>query len=176
MPGCYVELLKRLLRVCFTAGTLRPVAGGLAARPYRRVALAWPTAATRLLADLALASWPEARLLVHWEGTHRQLRSAALLAVGADSPDPAQALRAQGWRAWALPGRLGARLANRSPPSLPFLRAWPHAPALLWPEGQRRTYLEICTQGRRSRPSAHFKKTSATMFYRAQSRCAVHRV
>jgi hypothetical protein len=135
MPGCYVELLKRLLRVCFTAGTLRPVAGGLAARPYRRVALAWPATATQPLADLTLASWLEARLIVHWEGTHRQLQSAALLAVGADGPDPTQALRALGWRAWALPGRLGAQLANRSPRStLPVLRPWPHAPALLWPE------------------------------------------
>ena len=43
-PGCYVELLRRLLRACFDASTLCAVAGGLARRPYRRVALAWPTA------------------------------------------------------------------------------------------------------------------------------------
>ena len=35
-PGCYVELLRRLLRVCFDACTLSAVVGGLATRPYRR--------------------------------------------------------------------------------------------------------------------------------------------
>src|SRR5205085_8833205 len=44
VPGCYVELLRRLLGACFDAGTLRAVAGGLATRPYRRAVLAWPTA------------------------------------------------------------------------------------------------------------------------------------
>src|SRR3954454_24019960 len=38
-PGCYVELLRRLLRACFDAGTLRAVVGGLATRPYRRAVL-----------------------------------------------------------------------------------------------------------------------------------------
>ena len=134
-PGCYVELLRRLLRVCFDACTLRAVAGGLATRPYRRVALAWPTAKAEPLASLALASWPETRLMVQWCGTQRQVSSAALLAVGVDGPDPASALRAIGWQAWALPGAVGPKLANSAlPPSLPFPRAWPHAPTLLWPE------------------------------------------
>jgi hypothetical protein len=44
-PGCYVELLRRLLRACFDASTLSAVAGGLATRPYRRVALANCTSA-----------------------------------------------------------------------------------------------------------------------------------
>ena len=57
MPGCYVELLKRLVRVCFDACTLRPVAGGLAKRPYRRAALVWPTAKAEPLAGLSLAAW-----------------------------------------------------------------------------------------------------------------------
>src|SRR5215210_2033295 len=89
MPGCYVELLRRLLRVCFDAGTLRPVAGGLATRPYRRAVLAWPTAKAEQLARMALASWPEARLIVHWRGTQHQISSPVLLAVGTDGPDPA---------------------------------------------------------------------------------------
>jgi hypothetical protein len=134
-PGCYVELLKRLLRVCFDAGTLRAVTGGLATRPYRRVALAWPTAKAAPLARMALASWSEARLIVQWRGPQRQISSAALLAVGADGPDPASVLRAIGWQAWTLPGAVGPKLANSAlPPSLPFPRAWPHAPTLLWPE------------------------------------------
>jgi hypothetical protein len=134
-PGCYVELLRRLLRVCFDAGTLRAVTGGLAKRPYRRVALAWPTAKAEPLARISLMSWPEARLIVQWRGTPRQISSAALLAVGADGPDPASALRVIGWQSWALPRALGPKLANSaSPPPLPFARAWPHAPALLWPQ------------------------------------------
>src|SRR5260370_41393607 len=72
-PGCYVELLRRLLRVCFDACTLRPVAGGLAKRPYHRAALVWPTAKAEPLAGLSLAAWSEARLIVHWRGTPRQI-------------------------------------------------------------------------------------------------------
>ena len=134
VPGCYVELMRRLLHACFDACTLRPVAGGLATRPYRRAVLAWPTAKAELLATMPLASWPEARLIVHWRGTPHQLRSAALLAVGADGPDPAAALRAIGWQAWALPRALGAKLTNRAvPPLLPFPRVWRHVPTLLRP-------------------------------------------
>jgi hypothetical protein len=134
-PGCYVELLRRLLRVCFDACALRPVASGLAKRPYRRAALAWPTAKAEPLVGLSLESWPEARLIVHWRGTQHQISSAALLAVVTDGPEPASALRAVGWQAWALPGAVGPKLANSAlPPSLPFPRAWPHAPMLLWPE------------------------------------------
>jgi hypothetical protein len=133
-PGCYVELLRRLLRACFDACILHPVAGGLAARPYRRAALAWPTAKAEPLADMSLASWPEARLIVHWRGSNRQIACAALLAVGEGGPEPAAAIRAAGWRAWALPRPLRLKLANIPlPPSLPFPRVWPHMPTLLWP-------------------------------------------
>src|SRR5690349_10750093 len=52
LPGCYVELLRRLLRVCFDSCTLHPVPGGLTKRPYCRVALAWPTAKAAPLADM----------------------------------------------------------------------------------------------------------------------------
>lgn len=134
-PGCYVELLRRLLHVCFDAGVLRPVAGGLAKRPYDRVALAWPTAKAALLADVSVSSWQEARLVVHWRGTQRQISSAALLAVGTDGPDPAQALRSFGWKAWTLPKSLGSKRANSALPSaLPFPRVCALAPSLLWPQ------------------------------------------
>jgi hypothetical protein len=133
MPGCYVELLRRLLRVCFDSCTLRPVAGGLAKRPYRRAALAWPTAKAESLACLSLAVWPEARLVVQWRGMHQQIACAAMLAVGADGPDPAQALRSSGWKAWTLPKSLGPKLANSALPSaLPFPRVCSLVPTLLW--------------------------------------------
>jgi hypothetical protein len=134
MPGCYVELLRRLLRVCFDACTLRSVAGGLAKRPYQRVALAWPTAKAAPLADMSLSSWPEVRLSIHWRAAQRQIACAALLAVGADGPDPAQALRSFGWKTWTLPKSLGPKLANSTLPSaLPFPGVWSQAPTLLWP-------------------------------------------
>jgi len=143
MPGCYAELLRRLLRVCFDACALRPVASGLSKRPYRRAALAWPTAKAEPLACLSLAAWSEARLIVHWRGTQHQISSAALLAVGADGPDPASALRAIGWQTWALPGALGPKLANiTSASALPFPRAWPHAPTLLWSRSAAPGYQE----------------------------------
>ena len=119
--------------VCFDACTLRPVAGGLAKRPYRRVALAWPTVKAEPLACLSLAAWSEARLIVHWRSSNRQIACAALLAVGEDGPDPAQALRSSGWKAWTLPKSLGPKLANNALPSaLPFPRAWSQAPTLMW--------------------------------------------
>ncbi len=134
-PGCYVELLRRLLRACTDTCTLGAVAGGLAKRPYRRMALAWPTTQAESIDNLTLAPWPEARLLVHWRGTQHQIACAALLAVGADGPELAPALRALGWHSWALPGPLGSKLANSAfPRQLPFPRAWPHAPSLLWPQ------------------------------------------
>lgn len=134
-PGCYVELLRRLLRACFDASTLCAVAGGLARRPYRRIALAWPTAQTEPLTSLRLAAWPDARLIVHWCGSKRGIACAALLAVGLDGPDPAAMLRTAHWQTWVLPRGLGTKLANNTLlPILPFPRAWPHAPTLLWPQ------------------------------------------
>lgn len=134
MPGCYVELLRRLLRVCFDACTLRAVAGGLAKRPYRRAVLAWPTAKAEALTHLSLAAWLETRLSIQWRAAQRQVTCAALLAVGEDGPDPAQALRSFGWKTWTLPKSLGPKLANNTLPSpLPFPGVWSQAPTLLWP-------------------------------------------
>src|SRR5262249_45805122 len=128
-------LLRRLLRACFDGSTLCAIAGSLATRPYCRVALAWPTAQAQPLTSLRLVAWPDARLIVYWRGTQRRITCAALLAVGSDGPDPAAMLRAAHWRAWVLPRTLGAKLANSSLlPGLPFPRAWPHAPTLLWPQ------------------------------------------
>src|SRR6266487_2082283 len=92
VPGCYVELLRRLLRACFDASTLRAIPGGLAKRPYRRAVIAWPTTKAEPLMGVPLTPWPEARLIVQWRGRRRQIAATALLAVGADGPDPALAL------------------------------------------------------------------------------------
>jgi hypothetical protein len=160
-PGCYVELLRRLLRVCFTGGKLHSVPGGLARRLYGRVALAWPTAKIAPLTNLSLAPWSEARLMMQWRGTYEQTACAALLAVGADGPNPAAALQVQGWQAWALPKALGTRLANNArPPRLPFARSWPHAPTLLWPQpsalGLSEGNQELARNTNETEPSASY--------------------
>ncbi|HEX5690350.1 MAG TPA: hypothetical protein VFX76_10135 [Roseiflexaceae bacterium] len=135
LPGCYVELMRRLLRACFDGGALHAVAGGLARRPYRRVALAWPTVRSAPLTEFSLAAWPEAHLIVQWRGAYVQTRCVALLAVGGNGPEPAAALRRAEWRAWALPKALAIRLAASAFPLwLPFASPWPHAPSLLWPQ------------------------------------------
>jgi hypothetical protein len=139
VPGCYVELLRRLLRACFDACTLRAIPGGLAKRPYHRAALAWPTTKAEPLMSVPLTPWPEARLIVQWSGRRRQV-AAALLAVGADGPDPALALRAAGWQTWALPKALIPAFAQSHTTALPFPRMWPHPPALLWPQPTEPVY------------------------------------
>jgi hypothetical protein len=133
VPGCYVELLRRLLRACFDACTLRYVPGGLAKRPYQRAAIAWPTPKAEPLVDMPLALWPEARLTIQWRGRRRQIAAAALLAVGAEGPDPAPALRTEGWQTCTLPKALLPAFVQSAPlAAIPFPRHWPHAPALLW--------------------------------------------
>jgi hypothetical protein len=99
------------------------------------MALAWPTGKTAPFADLSLASWSEARLIVQWRGISLQTGCVALFAVGADGPNPAAALRGAGWWVCGLPGTFGVKMANSAfPPRLPFLRPWLHMPTLLWPQ------------------------------------------
>src|SRR5262245_54717436 len=48
-PGCYVDLLRRLLQACFTSCDLHPVRDGLAQRPYERAILIVPSKDARPL-------------------------------------------------------------------------------------------------------------------------------
>jgi hypothetical protein len=120
-PGCRVELLRRLLGRHAPHLRLQIVMGGLAPRPYRRAALAFPGSSAILPEDL-LQPWPEARLLVSWRP--RRGDSAVivtlLLLVGADGPDPHRALRELNWHPWALPNWLLLRWGGIAvPPLLP---------------------------------------------------------
>ncbi|MFV9505971.1 MAG: hypothetical protein AB4911_15575 [Oscillochloridaceae bacterium umkhey_bin13] len=125
--GCRGALLRRLAASCLSADALCAVAypQGLAVRPYRRFGLARPTRQAKALDTITEAAWSELRLLTHWQTQGRTLTVAALLAVGADGPDSATALRACGWRTLPLPRVLMRRWAEqRLLPSLPFGAAW----------------------------------------------------
>lgn len=131
--GCYSELLHRLLTATFETADLALVPHGLARRPYSCVVLAWPGQHSALLDDIDLASWDQARLIIHLKQGPRGLTTAALLAVG-DGPDPAACVRERGWTARPLPRALGLRLANAPIPAAVWLRrAWAGPPCLLIP-------------------------------------------
>ena len=120
-PGCRVELLRRMLGRHAPHLRLQIVAGGLAPRPYSRAALAFPGSGATLPVDL-LRPWSEARLLVSWRPGRGDsaMMVALLLLVGADGPDPRQAIRELGWRSWTIPNRLLLRWGGIAMP-LPLL-------------------------------------------------------
>jgi hypothetical protein len=136
--GCYADLFRRLVCARVGADTFHRVVGGLARRPYTRIVVAAPSQHVQPPDGSMLHPWPEARLFLHWQRSRRQtVTVAALLAVGADGPAPAPALRALGWRPhwlWSLRARGSRALAQSAIPTvLPSGRGWPHAPALLLP-------------------------------------------
>jgi hypothetical protein len=133
-PGCYIELLRRLLSSTFETVELVPVPYGLVRRPYTQVVLAQPGKQSVPLEGGDLALWEEARLVLHWQRGARGLNTAALLAVG-DGPDPAVMLGERGWAVRRLPAVVGLRLAaNPLPVAVWFRTAWPGVPFLLTPQ------------------------------------------
>jgi hypothetical protein len=106
-PGCPMALLRRTLTQALPSTATRLTRGSLATRPYTRAVLATPLRTAQALTAAHLGGWPEARLTVSWLRMRRsQRRVAALLAVGADGPDPAAHLRMLGWQPWPLSQRL----------------------------------------------------------------------
>jgi hypothetical protein len=143
-PGCRVELLRRLLRASLGGASLQAVPRGLAARPYTRVALAWPGRNTRPLAGDFLAAWEEARLSIHWQrGPRATITASALLAAGAGEGDPARILTELDWNALPLPPRLFSRIESGSLPLLRVGRVWRHEPTLLLPVAGEHTPVTI---------------------------------
>jgi hypothetical protein len=133
-PGCYIELLRRLLAATFERVELVAVPHGLARRPYTQVVLARPGKQSTPLDGADLVGWEEARLVLHWQRGARGLNTAALLAVG-DGPDPAILLRERDWNVYHLPPAIGLRLAaNPVPVAVWFRSSWPSAPFLLTPQ------------------------------------------
>mgnify|MGYP000981839999 CR=1 FL=1 len=132
-PGCYVELLRRLLSATYESVELILVPQGLARRPYTQAVLARPGKYGKPFDATDLTDWSEARLVMHWQYAARGLITATVLAVG-DGPDPAQFLRERGWTAHPLPNGIGARMANSPiPGAIWFKSAWGSAPFLLMP-------------------------------------------
>lgn len=132
-PGCYAELLRRLLTACGAPDALQPIADDLALRPYRQVAFAWPTADAQPLPSVLLAPWGEARLQIEWRWSAGAIACMAMLAVDDTGPAPDQVLRERGWTAWTQTNRATLWLAHWPMLGLLPVRRWPHAPLLLWP-------------------------------------------
>jgi hypothetical protein len=135
---CPAELLRCTLRAAWGPGVrLRPLPDGLLPVPYTRLVLATPTPDAQPLTGDLLQPYAEARLLSH----AHQGRLGALLAVGADGPDPATVVRARGWQVWPIPpwatawarawwaGR-GVRAVPTRPTRLPPALLLPGAPEM----------------------------------------------
>lgn len=121
-PGCPTQLLRRLLAACVPGAELHVAISGLARRPYRRVIVAMPTTTAQPLDGTLLHTWDEARLQLRWRQGRRGLHCAALLAAGADGPDPAVMLQTQGWQ----PRPIESWLAwHTLPMPMPYLSALP---------------------------------------------------
>ena len=122
LPGCLTEALRRTLCAAYgpSAALLR-VQTGLSQRPYRRVSRLRPVVGVSPvpLDAATLAPWNEARLELVW--TMHPLQRTTLLTstlyVGAEGPDPVEALAGQGWQIVGAP----LRRAPAPRPALPLL-------------------------------------------------------
>lgn len=128
-PGCYLELLRRLLVATYDPKSdVRLISSGLARCSYRYICFAQPTRHSVPFTSAALTRWREARVAVHWHCGPRGLSTAALLAVG-EEPNPAILFQEYGWSVRLLPRRIGVYMANIPiPTSVWFRRAWSGAP------------------------------------------------
>jgi hypothetical protein len=131
---CLMQLLHRLLLGTRAASDVRYLSLGLAQRPYTRLALAVPGPRARLPAAEELHPWREARLWACWRSLTGQALAGVALAVGADGPAPAQALRQAGWLALELrPALLGRPWLRSAPAPLPLGPAQDVPPAIMLP-------------------------------------------
>jgi hypothetical protein len=102
-PGCYVALLRRLLHAVAPSLTLASVARGLRARRYSTLLACWPGEDAVALDGAVLATWPEARLTLHWSrAPHEGVAVRGLLAIADADAAPRAVLREMGWRGAVL--------------------------------------------------------------------------
>jgi hypothetical protein len=122
-PGCTMQLLKRALLASGASIHLTPAPHGLARRSYTRLGFALPGGETQMLTGAMLEPWDEARLCLTWRVGAGRVLAGVVLAVGADGPAPAPALRARGWRGCGLPMPIGQGLEK--PPWFQLPYGWP---------------------------------------------------
>lgn len=115
---CHRTLFTQLLRTTLPGVTLTPITRLVPhASETRRLAATPAQADARPLDPAFLEPWADGRLIITWSrlrATPMPVSVGALLAVSGQGPDPAQALRAQGWAPSAL-GALLARTAFQAP-------------------------------------------------------------
>ena len=136
VPGCRVELLRRVLQVGYAESQLTPVRRGLVERPYTRMVMGWPTVHAKPLDASVLQGWQDARLQLRWRGrssTDGRLRASVVLTVGDGADDPRERLDAVGWRGVAVSSVLPWLPQHPTPVLRPFEGSWPHDPYLLTP-------------------------------------------
>ncbi len=136
VPGCRLELLRRVLGVGYAESELVLVRRGLMERPYTRTAIGWPGAGAKPLDASVLQGWPQARLQLHWRlrtRTRPALCASAVLCVGDGADDPLDRLRAIGWQGLRVPTRISRWRRQPAPAPRLAARAWHGDPYVLTP-------------------------------------------
>ncbi len=136
VPGCRVDLLRRVLSVGYAESQLTLVRRGLVERPYTRMVIGWPSVHAQPLDASVLQGWQYARLRLHWRGRGRTghgLRSSVVMEVGDGADDPLLRLDAVGWRGFAVSWLLPWLRKQFTPVLRLWEGSWPHDPYLLTP-------------------------------------------
>ncbi|MBC8161317.1 MAG: hypothetical protein H7Z42_08865 [Roseiflexaceae bacterium] len=131
-PGCYADLLRRMLQL--TCGASLHASQGLAPRGFTHMVLASPTRRVHADVHALLDAYSDARIILDWTWHGKAAQLGVLLLTCDDGPNPASHVRACGWRSWPVP-RLAVGIALRQASmlhvQLPLSSRWPHAPVLL---------------------------------------------
>ena len=149
VPGCRVDLLRRVLATGYAESELALVRRGLLERPYTRTVIGWPNADAKPLDASVLQGWQQARLQLHWRLRRRPwpgLCASAVLCVGEGTDDPLDRLRAIGWQGLRVPTRFSWWRGQPEPAPPLAARAWRGDPYLLTP-------LAAATQWLMTRPT-----------------------
>jgi hypothetical protein len=136
LPGCRVDLLRRVIGTGYPGSLLSSVTRGLLPRPYTRVVIGWPGPNAQVLDASVLQGWKDARLTLQWRSCTRPkpgLYASVVLCVGEGADDPLERLHAVGWQGRSAQSLL--RWFGGQPRPAPRLAQalWLHDPHLLTP-------------------------------------------
>ena len=136
IPGCRVDLLRRVVGTGYLGSHLSLVERGLLPRPYTRAIVGWPGSKAQALDASVLQGWKDARLILQWRSCIRPkpgLYASVVLCVGAGADDPLERLRSVGWQGRSAQSLL-RWFGGQPRPAPRWARAlWLHDPHLLTP-------------------------------------------